>query len=48
VALLNGLGAGAAALAAVAVALLWLVTGLWLGRRQRALERAAEPAGALR
>jgi AAA family ATP:ADP antiporter len=48
VALLNGLGAGAASLAAIAIAVLWLLNGLWLGRRQRTLEQAAEPAGALR
>jgi AAA family ATP:ADP antiporter len=40
VALLNGLGSGAAALAAIAIAGLWLITGLWLGRRQQALEAA--------
>ena len=38
VALLNGVGAGAAALVAIGIAVLWLVNGLWLGRRQRALE----------
>jgi AAA family ATP:ADP antiporter len=43
-ALLRGLGEGAAtvALVAVPVALLWLVNALWLGRRQAAL--ADEPA----
>jgi ATP:ADP antiporter, AAA family len=42
VALLNGLGSGAAALVAIAIAGLWLANGLWLGRRQRALEATAE------
>jgi ATP:ADP antiporter, AAA family len=45
-ALLGGLGAPAVALAAIAVAALWLVNSLWLGRRQQALEAAAAPAGA--
>jgi AAA family ATP:ADP antiporter len=40
VALLGGLGPGAAALAAITIAALWLVNGLWLGRRQRSLEAA--------
>src|SRR5690348_5823969 len=42
VALLNGIGALAAVMAAIAIAALWLVTGLWLGRRQKALEAAAD------
>ena len=42
VALLNGIGALAAVIAAIAIAALWLVTGLWLGRRQKALEAAAD------
>ncbi|HJT08455.1 MAG TPA: Npt1/Npt2 family nucleotide transporter, partial [Stellaceae bacterium] len=42
VALLNSIGALAAVIAAIAIAALWLVTGLWLGRRQKVLE-AAEP-----
>ena len=43
VALLNGIGALAAVIAAIAIAALWLVTGLWLGRRQKALEAADSP-----
>ena len=43
VALLNSVGALAATIAAIAIATLWLVNGLWLGRRQKALE-AAETA----
>ena len=42
VALLNSIGALAAVIAAIAIAALWLVTGLWLGRRQKALEAAAD------
>jgi ATP:ADP antiporter, AAA family len=38
VALLGGLESTAAALAAVPIAAIWLVTGLWLGRRQGVLE----------
>jgi AAA family ATP:ADP antiporter len=37
---LGGIGAGAAALAAIPIAAVWLVTGLWLGRRQAVLEAA--------
>lgn len=37
---LGGLGAGAAALAAIPIAAVWLITGLWLGRRQAVLEAA--------
>ena len=44
VALLNSIGALAAVIAAIAIAALWLVTGLWLGRRQKVLEAAAETA----
>jgi AAA family ATP:ADP antiporter len=44
--LLRGLGHSAAALTAIAIAALWLVNALWLGRRQQAMEplpaRAAE------
>jgi AAA family ATP:ADP antiporter len=43
--LFNTIGTHAAALAAIAIAALWLVNALWLGRRQRALE-AARPAEA--
>jgi AAA family ATP:ADP antiporter len=44
VALLNGVGAITATLVAIAIAGLWLVNGLWLGRRQRMLEApAAQP-----
>jgi AAA family ATP:ADP antiporter len=35
---LNGVGARAASLAAIAVAALWLLNALWLGRRQQSLE----------
>jgi AAA family ATP:ADP antiporter len=38
VALLGGLESTATALAAVPIAAIWLVTGLWLGRRQGVLE----------
>jgi ATP:ADP antiporter, AAA family len=38
--LLGGLGSRSAALMAIGVAALWLVNGLWLGRRQRVLEAA--------
>jgi AAA family ATP:ADP antiporter len=48
VALLNGLGAGVATLAAIAVAALWLLTGLWLGRRQKSLEGARQDEGETR
>ncbi|HEX3536260.1 MAG TPA: MFS transporter [Stellaceae bacterium] len=37
---LGGVGASAAALAAIPIAAAWLVTGLWLGRRQAVLEAA--------
>jgi AAA family ATP:ADP antiporter len=37
---LGGIGASAAALAAIPIAAMWLLTGLWLGRRQAALEAA--------
>jgi AAA family ATP:ADP antiporter len=37
---LGGLGAATAALAAIPIAAVWLVTGLWLGRRQAVLEAA--------
>ena len=43
VALLGGLESTVTALAAVPIAAIWLVTGLWLGRRQAVLEAA--PAG---
>jgi AAA family ATP:ADP antiporter len=46
VALSNGSGSRAAALAAIVIAALWLINGLWLGRRQRSLEAAAVPARA--
>ena len=42
--LLMGLSLWAAPLAAIAIAAVWLVNGLWLGRRQQALE-AAGPRG---
>jgi ATP:ADP antiporter, AAA family len=48
VALLSGAGALAATFAAIAVAALWLVNGLWLGRRQKALEALPTPTGAER
>jgi AAA family ATP:ADP antiporter len=35
---LNGVGARAASLVAIAVAALWLLNALWLGRRQQSLE----------
>ena len=38
--MLNELGGQAAALGAIGLAALWLINGLWLGRRQRALEAA--------
>jgi AAA family ATP:ADP antiporter len=38
--LLNGAGARAAPLVAIAVAAIWLVNALWLGRRQQSLEAA--------
>jgi hypothetical protein len=38
VALLGGLEFTVTALAAVPIAAIWLVTGLWLGRRQGVLE----------
>ncbi len=41
VALLSGAGSYVAALVAIAVAAVWLVNGLWLGRRQQSLEAAA-------
>ncbi len=41
--LLGALGARATALAAIAIAALWLLNALWLGRRQRALEAAPPP-----
>ena len=37
---LGGLGAATAALAAIPIAAAWLITGLWLGRRQAVLEEA--------
>jgi len=37
---LGRLGAATAALAAIPIAAVWLVTGLWLGRRQAVLEAA--------
>jgi AAA family ATP:ADP antiporter len=37
---LNGVGARAASLVAIAVAALWLLNALWLGRRQQSLEAA--------
>lgn len=46
VALLSGLGSGAAALVAIAIAALWLINGVWLGRRQQTLEAAPVQAGA--
>ena len=42
---LGGLGAGAAALAAIPIAAMWLLTGLWLGRRQAVMEAANPRAG---
>jgi len=44
--LLGALGTGIAPLAAIGFAALWLVSGLWLGRRQRVLEAALAPAPA--
>jgi ATP:ADP antiporter, AAA family len=44
VAALNSIGAVAGVIAAIVIAALWLVTGLWLGRRQKALEAAADTA----
>jgi AAA family ATP:ADP antiporter len=41
VALLSGPGSYGAALVAIAIAAVWLVNGLWLGRRQQSLEAAA-------
>jgi ATP:ADP antiporter, AAA family len=41
VALLSGPGSYGAALVAIAIAAVWLVNGLWLGRRQQSLEVAA-------
>lgn len=37
---LGGLGAATAALAAIPIAAMWLLTGFWLGRRQATLEAA--------
>jgi ATP:ADP antiporter, AAA family len=37
---LNGVGARAASLMAIAVAAIWLLNALWLGRRQQSLETA--------
>ena len=37
---LNGVGAAAASLVAIGVAVLWLLNALWLGRRQQSLEAA--------
>lgn len=48
VALLSGAGARAATLTAVGVAALWLLTGLWLGRRQQALEQLSQAAQAVK
>jgi ATP:ADP antiporter, AAA family len=48
VTLLSGVGALAATIAAIAVAALWLVNGLWLGRRQKVLEALPTPTGAER
>ena len=45
VTLLSGVGAIAATIAAIAVAALWLVNALWLGRRQKALETRPAPLG---
>jgi ATP:ADP antiporter, AAA family len=42
--LLDSIGVLAATIAAIAIAALWLATGLWLGRRQKVLEAAAETA----
>ena len=41
---LNLLGSSVAALAAIGLAAVWLVSGLWLGYRQRTLEAAPVPA----
>jgi AAA family ATP:ADP antiporter len=41
---LNLLGSSVASLAAIALAAVWLVSGLWLGHRQRTLETAPAPA----
>ena len=46
VTLLSGVGALAATVTAIAIAALWLVNGLWLGRRQKALEALPTPTGA--
>ena len=46
VALLRDIGAGLATIAAVVIAALWLINGLWLGRRQGVLERASPQADA--
>jgi AAA family ATP:ADP antiporter len=42
----GGIGSSAAALVAIAVAAVWLVNALWLGRRQQTLEAAPTPATA--
>ncbi|HET7594875.1 MAG TPA: hypothetical protein VFK49_05435 [Stellaceae bacterium] len=44
--LLHAVGALAATIAAIAIAALWLINGLWLGRRQKSLEALAARAGA--
>ena len=46
VVLLGGFGSRSAALVAIGFAALWLVNGLWLGRRQRVLEAEPVPAAA--
>jgi AAA family ATP:ADP antiporter len=46
VALLSGVGSLAAAVVAIAAAAIWLVNGLWLGRRQQSLEAPPTQAGA--
>src|SRR5205085_6906261 len=42
VALLGGLESTTTALAAIPIAATWLITGLWLGRRQEVLEGSRE------
>ena len=42
VALLSGIDARAATLTAIGIAALWLLTGLWLGRRQQVLEQQSQ------
>jgi hypothetical protein len=43
--LFAGVGVGLAPIAAIGVALVWLVVGLWLGGEQKKREAAATQAG---